>query len=121
MPNKKYDVKIYCFNNKSSFFIIAETHCFTVMDERFKYVYWYYEDAEKELQATEELFDLKKDPYELVNMANNTESQKQLAKMRVLYDKQLEHWKTEGVKYNGYEKYGILFDRNIPYTEKQSK
>jgi hypothetical protein len=39
--------------------------------------------------------------------------------MRELYDQQLQHWKSEGVKYNGYEKYGLLFDRNISWEEKQ--
>ena len=89
------------------------THCLTVMDEQFKYIYWYYEDAERNIRATEELFDLHEDPYEMVNLADHTDYQSHLASMRALYDKQLQHWKTEGVKYNGYEKYGVLFDRNI--------
>lgn len=89
------------------------TQCLTVMDERYKYVYWYFEDAEKNLKATEELFDLEKDPYELVNQAGLSEYQSQLSRMRQLYDQQLNHWKSEGVKYNGYEEYGVLFDRSI--------
>lgn len=87
------------------------TQCLTVMDERYKYVYWYFEDAEKALHATEELFDLENDPYELVNQAAQPGYQSQLSKMRQLYDQQLQHWKSEGVKYNDYEEYGILFKR----------
>lgn len=89
------------------------TQCLTVMDERYKYVYWYFEDADKALFATEELFDLENDPYELVNQASQPGYQSQLSKMRQLYDQQLEHWKSEGVKYNGYEEYGQLFHRTI--------
>jgi arylsulfatase A-like enzyme len=90
------------------------THCLTVMDDRHKYIYWFYEDAEMNLFPTEELFDLHKDPYELENIAGKTEYQSQLTRMRKIYDRQLEHWKTEGVRYNGYEEYGVLFDRNKP-------
>jgi arylsulfatase A-like enzyme len=94
------------------------TQCLTVMDEQYKYVYWYFEDAEKNIQNTEELFDLKKDPYEMVNQANHSEYQSQLTRMRMLYDKQLQHWQSEGVHYNGYEKYGVLFDRSVAWDDK---
>ncbi len=87
------------------------TQCLTVMDEKYKYIYWYFEDDEKNIYATEELFNLHEDPYEMVNQAKNSEYRDQLNRMRTIYDRQLEHWKTEGVKYNGYEKYGILFQR----------
>ncbi|MEX0981792.1 MAG: sulfatase [Bacteroidales bacterium] len=95
------------------------THCLTVMDDRYKYIYWFYEDGERNLFPTEELFDLHKDPYEMKNVVDHPEYQSQLVKMREIYDRQLEHWKDEGVKYNGYEEYGILFDRNIPFDVKQ--
>ena len=90
-----------------------ETHCLTVMDNQYKYIYWYYKDESKNIQPTEELFDIINDGYEMVNLANNAEYAEQLKKMRKLYDKQLEHWVEEGVKYNGYEKYSTLFTRNI--------
>ncbi|WP_218017709.1 sulfatase family protein [Formosa haliotis] len=89
------------------------THCLTVMDDRFKYVYWYYKDEAENMYPTEELFDIKNDPYEMVNLANQTKYKSKLTYMRKLYDKQLNHWKTEGVKYNGYEKYGALFKRAL--------
>lgn len=89
------------------------THSLTVMDERYKYVYWYYEDNEKGLYPTEELFDIVNDPYELVNIADQEENESTLIKMRELYDKELQHWVNEGVKYNGYEKYDSLFIRKV--------
>ncbi|MGJ8744488.1 sulfatase family protein [Polaribacter sp.] len=87
------------------------THCLTVMDDQYKYVYWYYKDEEKGILPTEELFDIKNDPYEMKNLANQSDYSNQLKNMRALYDEQLHHWKNEGVKYNGYEKYESLFVR----------
>jgi arylsulfatase A-like enzyme len=88
------------------------THCLTVMDDQYKYVYWYYKDEEKGIHPTEELFDIVNDPYEMVNIAKLSEHKIQLDKMRKLYDIQLNHWKSDGVKYNGYEKYESLFQRH---------
>lgn len=89
------------------------THCLTVMDARYKYVYWYYEDDEEKIKPTEEFFDIENDPYEMHNLVNKPEYKQQLVKMRRLYDEQLLHWKKEGVKYNGYEKYETLFARKL--------
>ena len=88
------------------------THCLTVMDNQYKYVYWYYKDEEKGIYPTEELFDIVNDPYEMVNIAKLSEHKIQLDQMRKLYDMQLNHWKSDGVKYNGYEKYESLFVRH---------
>jgi arylsulfatase A-like enzyme len=95
------------------------THCFSIINQDYKYIYWFYQDEDQGLKPTEELFDLKNDPYEMVNLASEAKNKSQLNKMRELYDQQLQHWKSEGVKYNGYEKYGLLFDRNISWEEKQ--
>lgn len=95
------------------------THCFSIMDADYKYVYWFYQDEQNGLAPTEELFNIKKDQYEMENLANNPKYSAQLDKMRKLYNEQLEHWKSDGVNYNGYEKYGILFDRNIHWDRKE--
>ncbi|MDO6802027.1 sulfatase [Wenyingzhuangia sp. 1_MG-2023] len=89
------------------------THCLTVLNDQYKYVYWYYKDGNQNLYPTEELFDVVNDPYEMVNIASKPEHKDQLNKMRVLYDQQLEHWKKESVNYNGYEQYGSLFKRDV--------
>ena len=88
-----------------------ETHCLTVLDKQYKYVYWFYEDKENGLYPTEELFDIVNDPYEMKNLVKQASHINQLNKMRALYDQQLIHWRSEGVKYNGYEKYESLFER----------
>ena len=94
------------------------TRCKSIVTKQFKYIYWFYQDEKNGLKATEELFDLRKDPYELTNAAKSPEYKSVLENMRKLYDKQLNHWKAKGVKYNGYKEYEILFDRNIPWKEK---
>lgn len=98
-----------------------ETHCLTVMDSQYKYIYWYFADEDRNLQVTEELFNLREDPYEMVNLKDHADKQSELARMRKLYDELLEDWKTEGVDYNGYEKYGVLFDRTLSQAEKQTQ
>ncbi len=96
-----------------------ETHCLTVMDEEYKYIYWYFQNEDEKIFANEELFNIKDDPYEMVNLVVQSDYNLQLTKMRILYDKQLKHWKKEGVKRNGYEKYVVLFDRNIKWDQKK--
>lgn len=46
------------------------THCLTVMNDRYKYIYWYYEDKDKKILASEELFNINDDPYEMINLVN---------------------------------------------------
>jgi len=82
-----------------------------------KYTYWWYGDAE--MEPTEELFDLKNDPLEFKNFAKDSEYASQLARMRTLYDKQLQHFKKEAVPYNDYQRFGLLFDRDIPLSDKE--
>jgi len=96
------------------------TQCFTIINQDYKYIYWFYKDENEGLKPTEELFDLKKDPYEMINLASDIKYNKQLNKMRELYDQQLKHWKTDGVKYNDYEQYEILFDRGISWKKKEN-
>lgn len=52
-------------------------------------------------------------------LADDPQYKSQLNGMRELYYQQLQDWKTEGVKYNGYGRYGVLFDRSIPWKEKE--
>lgn len=94
----------------------APTTCMSIVSGPYKYTYWWFEN--KEMKPTEELFDLAKDPLELTNLATMAGQDEPLKEMRKKYDKQLSHWKEEGVKRNGYQKYITLFDRHLPLAEK---
>ena len=92
-------------------------HSYGVVTRDYKYVYWPYEAGE--LEPTEELYHLAKDPGELTNLAplKGTE----LQQMRAVYDDAVESWKRDSVDYNGYEQYGAIFDRSIPWKTGQAK
>ena len=92
-------------------------HSYGVVTRDYKYLYWPYEAGE--LEPTEELYHLAKDPGELTNLAPL--KGKDLKKMRVVYDAAVEAWKRDTVDYNGYEEYGEIFDRSIPWKANQVK
>lgn len=95
------------------------TRNLTVLDARFKYIHWYYQDKQQQLVPTEELYDVVNDPYEMTNIAGDIRFAKTLQKMRRLYDKQVAHWVQESVQHNGYAEYGQLFDRHLNWAYKQ--
>jgi arylsulfatase A-like enzyme len=93
------------------------THALSVVTKEMKYIHWGY--AGEGLTPAEELYHLGKDPLELVNQADNPEYKQALQLMRKHYDQQLAHWKAEAVPYNNYQPYSTLFDRSLPWAEKQ--
>jgi len=96
----------------------APTHSLSVVTKDHKYIYWYYTDKEQGMKPTEELYQLNKDPLEMENLVTNPEMEPVLKQMREKYDSQLKDWVSQGVSYNGYQKYGTLFDRNIDWEAK---
>jgi arylsulfatase A-like enzyme len=95
---------------------VAPTQGLTVTDGRLKYVhYWYQGEG---MVPTEELFDLIGDPQEMRNLVDSPDGVADLARMRDLYDSAVAHIRDHAVQTNRYEDYGILFDRNIPWTDK---
>ena len=72
------------------------------------------------MEPVEELFDTKNDSLELANLADDAYSKDVLYSMRERYDVELSKWKSEAVDYNDYQRFGTLFDRNVPMSEKQS-
>jgi len=86
-------------------------HSYGVVTKDYKYLYWPYESGE--FEATEELYHLAKDPHELTNLAQ--QKGKDLKKMRARYDDAVKAWRHDGVDYNGYQPYGDIFDRKIPW------
>ena len=63
---------------------------------------------------------MQKDSLELKNEALNPEYAKQVQQMRKNYDQHLKAWKNEAHPENDYQRFGKLFDRNIPWSEKSA-
>ena len=95
------------------------TQSLTCLTRQFKYTYWWYGD--EKMHPTEELFDIQNDPLELNNLANHQKSGAVLEQMRSRYDQELKKWKQQAVAYNDYQRYGLLFDRNVALSEKNIK
>ena len=93
------------------------TTSLTCLTQQHKYTYWWYGDDT--MAPAEELFDLKNDPLELTNLAASSDSEPLLRTMRQRYDKELDKWKQQAVDYNDYQRFGILFDREIPLSDKE--
>ena len=66
----------------------------------------------------EELYNLNEDPYEMNNLASNSKYNKQLEKLRAIYDSEVEKWKEERIEGHAYEIYDKLFDRSLAWSEK---
>lgn len=88
----------------------------SVVSEDYKYVYWCCGEG---LTPVEELFDCKRDPMELKNIAADPKYSKVMERMRKEYDKRLKVWKAEAVPYNYYQEFATIYDRNIPWSEKR--
>ena len=89
----------------------------TVVTKDWKYIYWQYSDHR--MLPTEELFHIGKDRLEMTNLANNPTYNKQLKKMRKLYDKRYKHLVKNTIKTNDYPKYKVLFDRKANAVSKK--
>ena len=95
------------------------TTSLSCLTRQYKYTYWWYGD--ESMEPAEELFDLRNDPLELKNQANNPEYVSVLNIMREKYNQELAKWNDEAVDYNNYRRYGTLFDRTIPLENKELK
>ncbi|WP_410001972.1 sulfatase [Rubinisphaera sp. JC750] len=94
-------------------------HSLSVLTKDWKYTYWWY--GNENMQPAEELFHLSEDPLELINLADASTAYSKLNEMRKRYDAELQAWKDHAVPYNDYQKYGVLFDRSIPWQDKQTR
>ena len=43
-----------------------------------------------------------------------------MQEMRKIYDHHLALWQAEAVPHNDYRRYGKLFDRNLPWADKEA-
>jgi arylsulfatase A-like enzyme len=92
------------------------THAMAVVTKERKYIYWPY--AAEGFEPTEELYQLGNDPLELRELARIPDYGDDLKKMRKVYERHLDRWKSEGVTFNNYQPYTTLFDRNVDWEDK---
>lgn len=92
-------------------------HSLAVVTKDWKYVFWPY--GEDDFTPTEELYWLERDRLELTNLRSVSMHGRTLETMRSVYDDAVAEWKQKAVPYHGYRKFGILFDRRIPWSEKR--
>lgn len=93
-----------------------QTHTLGVLTDRFKYIYWYFDD--KDMDPAEELYDLKNDRGELKNTVKDVEKSSVLKTMRAHYDSYVSHI-GESAQRDAYKAYSTLFDRNQSWDKKQ--
>jgi arylsulfatase A-like enzyme len=92
------------------------TQCLSIVSGGYKYLYWFY--GGEGMTPKEELYNLNNDPYEMNNLATNSKYNKQLEKLRGIYDSEVEKWKKERIEGHAYEIYDKLFDRSLAWSEK---
>ena len=110
-PEKEIHSQLYLMNCWGP----AAAQSLGVVTRDWKYIYWYYG---KEMNPAEELFDMRKDKLELFNVANDTQQKKALQFMRGHYDKAVVSIKNKAAP--THKVYGKLFDRKIPWNQKES-
>ena len=91
-----------------------ESQYLGIVTRKWKYINWFY--GEK-MVPKEELFNMEKDKYELINAAEDERNQRDLEKMRALYDQEVSSIKKESAF--SHKIYGALFDRTIPWQKKR--
>ena len=91
-------------------------HSLAVMTKDWKYIYWSY--GEKGFTPTEELYSMTDDRLELRNLAANASHANALKGMRSHYDAAVDKWKKNAAQFHKYAHFGVIFDRNIPWSEK---
>jgi len=89
----------------------------TIVSGAWKYIYWCYGD--KNISPAEELYNLMKDPHETENILKTKPASDTLSALQKKYDDYICKWKQSTRP--KYSKYGILFDRNIPWQQKSFK
>ncbi len=92
------------------------TTSLSIVTDEWKYTYWWY--AGQGMEPAEDLFNTKRDPLELKNLAGDPACKSVLDAMRRRYDHELDLWKQNVVSYNGYEPFSTLFDRSVPWSAK---
>ncbi|OYP38861.1 sulfatase [Rhodopirellula sp. MGV] len=91
------------------------TFSMSVVTQKYKYVYWCFGGG---MEPAEELFDLKSDPLEMVNIVGDPKHQDQLARLRQRYAEQLKHLQANAVDRHDYRPFATLLDPAIEWDAK---
>jgi hypothetical protein len=86
------------------------------MTKQYKYIYWPWE--KDNFKPTEELYDIPRDPLELVNMAAlplREANVPVLDQMQEIYAEAVGDWTAKAFHKHGYSEYGPIFNRDIPW------
>ncbi|MEC9130789.1 MAG: acetylglucosamine-6-sulfatase, partial [Verrucomicrobiota bacterium] len=90
----------------------------SVVTSTHKYIYWPYGEG---MDPSEELFDIEFDPYEMRNLLAVDHPHPALEKMRAYYQQWLDSWSQQAVTHNHYQVFAKVFDRHLPWAQKQSE
>lgn len=82
----------------------------SVVTKDWKYINWPYD--KDDFVPTEELYHLAEDPLELDNVVAQTTAKKQLSELRATYDRYVDTWNRDAVKYHNYAELANFFRRN---------
>ena len=93
----------------------APTHSLAVVTDEYKYIHWPFAHA---MQPAEELYHLKNDRFEMVNLKDHPEKQVVLKRMQARYDAALAVWTSECVPGGQYPLFAKIYDRHIPWPDK---
>ena len=96
----------------------AGTLALSVVTSTHKYIYWPYGEG---TDPSEELFDIEFDPYEMRNLLAVDHPHPALGKMRAYYQQWLDAWSQQAVAHNHYQVFAKVFDRHLPWAQKQSE
>ncbi len=99
-----------------NFWGIISAQSLAIVTEEWKYIYWFY--GADGMQPTEEFFHVGNDRFEQRPLPLDGPHADQLALLRAAYDKELAAIATKFVPNHNYDKYGVLFSRTIPWSEK---
>ncbi len=92
------------------------TTSLSVVRARWKYTWWWY--AGDGMAPDEDLFDTDNDPLEARDLAGDPRHRKVIEDLRARYDREVDAWRKGVVNYNEYERFGELFDRDVPWSRK---
>jgi arylsulfatase A-like enzyme len=93
------------------------SRCLSVITDRWTYTYWAYGDGN--VLPAEELYDLENDPHQLRNLAADPSQARALRQMRTAYDEHLGAWAQNTVVDPAYSRLVRIFDRNVPWQDKE--